>query len=123
DEALAAQWQARPAQPLAVVEGDGNLGVKGRGFEVLFSYTEGGPVSLRTGGTEWLWRAPRPALWRASTDNDRGCGFAQRSAVWLAADSLAKAPRPEILEMSGQQVALRYRFDLPAVPDAGVEVT
>lgn len=123
DEALAAQWQARPAQPLAVVEGDGNLGVKGRGFEVLFSYTEGGPISLRTGGTEWLWRAPRPALWRASTDNDRGCGFAQRSAVWLAADSLAKAPRPEILEMSEQQVALRYRFDLPAVPDAGVEVT
>ena len=123
DGDLAAQWQARPARPLTVVEGDGNLGVRGDGFEILFSYTEGGPVSLRVRGTEWLWRAPRPALWRASTDNDRGCGFAQRSAAWLAADALAKAPQPEILEKSEQQVALRYRFALPTVPDAAVEVT
>lgn len=123
DQALAAQWQARPAKPLTVTEGDGNLGVRGDGFEVLFSYTEGGPVSLRMGGAEWLWRAPRPALWRAATDNDRGCGFPQRSAAWLAADALAKAGQPEILEKSEQQVALRYRFALPAVPDARVEVT
>ena len=123
DGELATQWQARPARPLTVVEGDGNLGVRGDGFEILFSYSEGGPVSLRMQGTEWLWRAPRPALWRACTDNDRGCGFAQRSAAWLAADALAKAGRPEILEKSEQQVALRYTFALPAVPDAAVDVT
>ena len=116
DAALAAEWNARPTAPLTVTEGDGNLGVKGNGFEILFSYTEGGPVSLRMGGTEWLWRAPRPSVWRAATDNDRGCGFPQRSAAWLAADTLAKAGKPEILEQSAQKVVLRYNFALPAVP-------
>ena len=123
DEALAAEWAARPAAPLTVTKGDGNLGVRGDGFEVLFSYSEGGPSSLRKDGTEWLWRPPRPAVWRASTDNDRGCGFAQKSAAWLAADALAKAGMPEILTATSEAVALRYRFALPGVPGAEAEVT
>ena len=106
-----------------MTEGDGNLGVKGNGFEILFSYTEGGPVSLRMGGAEWLWRAPRPSVWRAATDNDRGCGFPQRSAAWLAADTLAKAGKPEILEQSAQKVVLRYTFALPAVPGTEAVLT
>ncbi|WP_295417383.1 glycoside hydrolase family 2 TIM barrel-domain containing protein [uncultured Subdoligranulum sp.] len=123
DAALAAEWNARPTAPLTVTEGDGNLGVKGNGFEILFSYTEGGPVSLRMGGAEWLWRAPRPSVWRAATDNDRGCGFPQRSAAWLAADTLAKAGKPEILEQSAQKVVLRYTFALPAVPGTEAVLT
>ena len=123
DAALATEWNARPTAPLTVTEGDGNLGVKGNGFEILFSYTEGGPVSLRMGGAEWLWRAPRPSVWRAATDNDRGCGFPQRSAAWLAADTLAKAGKPEILEQSAQKVVLRYTFALPAVPGTEAVLT
>lgn len=123
DAALATEWNARPTAPLTVTEGDGNLGVKGNGFEILFSYTEGGPVSLRMGGAEWLWRAPRPSVWRAATDNDRGCGFPQRSAAWLAADTLAKAGKPEILEQSAQKVVLRYNFALPAVPGTEAVLT
>ena len=57
--------------PLRVTHGDGALGVRGEDFELLFSYPEGGPVSLRTDGYEWLWRAPRPAYWRAPTENDQ----------------------------------------------------
>ena len=123
EEALAAQWAARPTEPLTVTEGDGNLGVKGNGFEVLFSYTEGGPSSLRIGGTEWLWRAPRPAVWRASTDNDRGCGFAQRSGAWLAADALSKAGQPEIVVEATDRVTVQYRFALVGVPGAEAVVT
>lgn len=123
DAALATEWNARPTAPLTVTEGDGNLGVKGNGFEILFSYTEGGPVSLRMGGAEWLWRAPRPSVWRAATDNDRGCGFPQRSAAWLAADTLAKAGKPEILEQSAQKVVVRYTFALPAVPGTEAVLT
>lgn len=123
DKALAAEWNARPTAPLTVTEGDGNLGVKGAGFEIHFSYTEGGPVSLRRQGTEWLWRAPRPALWRACTDNDKGCGFAQRSAPWLAAHMMARAGKPQVREASAQKVALCYDFTLPGVPDARVSVT
>ena len=48
----AAAWQKRPTRPLTVTEGDGNIGVKGSGFEVLFSISEQGPVSLRKNGAE-----------------------------------------------------------------------
>ena len=65
--------------PLRITHGDGALGVRGEDFELLFSYPEGGPVSLRTDGHEWLWRAPRPAYWRAPTENDLGNSFAARS--------------------------------------------
>ena len=72
---------------LAVIRGDGALGVRGKDFEILFSYPEGGPVSLVSKGQEWLWRAPRPAYWRAPTENDLGCGFAWNSSIWAAADA------------------------------------
>lgn len=123
DAALAAAWDARPEQPLTITEGDGNLGVKGDGFEILFSYTEGGPASLRIGDTEWLWRAPRPAVWRASTDNDRGCGFPQRSGAWLAADALSRAGKPEVVLESADRVTVQYRFDLVGVPGAEALLT
>ncbi len=123
DAALAAAWDARPEQPLTITEGDGNLGVKGDGFEILFSYSEGGPASLRMGDTEWLWRAPRPAVWRASTDNDRGCGFPQRSGAWLAADALSRAGKPEVVLESSDRVTVQYRFDLVGVPGAEVLLT
>ena len=123
DAALAAAWDARPEQPLTLTEGDGNLGVKGDGFEILFSYSEGGPASLRMGDTEWLWRAPRPAVWRASTDNDRGCGFPQRSGAWLAADALSRAGKPEVVLESSDRVTVQYRFDLVGVPGAEALLT
>ena len=123
DEALAAAWQARGVSPLTVTEGDGNLGVRGDGFEILFSYTEGGPASLRLGDTEWLWRAPRPAVWRAATDNDRGCGFPQRSGAWLAADALSRSGKPEVVVESPDRVTVSYRFDLVGVPGAQAVLT
>ena len=70
--------------PLRIVHGDGALGVRGEGFEVLFSYAQSGPVSLAGGGREWLWRAPRPAYWRAPTENDVGNGFTANSSIWAA---------------------------------------
>ena len=123
DAALAAEWDARPARPLTVIPGDGNLGVKGDGFALLFSYSECGLASLRVQGTEWLWRTPRPALWRASTDNDRGCKFERRAAAWMAADALAKADLPEIVEATPQRVVVRCRYALPPVAGAEAVLT
>lgn len=75
---------------LEVIYGDVTLGIKGKakgkGFHYIFSYAAGGPVSFCIEGQEWLYRAPRPVFWRAATDNDKGCGFPQRSGMWLAAD-------------------------------------
>ena len=123
---LAADRQSREhrsAPDLQVVRGDVNLGVLGDGFRVLFSIPEGGPVSLVSGGSEWLYRAPRPALWRAPTENDLGNGFARRSAAWQAADALPNCEGQTVLEAGPRRVRVAYRFTFAAVPGAEVVLT
>ena len=114
----------RAGGPLAVIEGDVNLGVRGDRFALQFSYTEAGLSSLRLdGGPEWVWRAPRPALWRAPTENDRGCGFPVRSAAWMAADAYPQAAGWQVEEASPQRVRIRYTFIFPTVPGASADLT
>ena len=123
DEKLAREWAQRPESPLTVTKGDGNLGVRGSGFSVLFSVSEGGPISLCVNGAEWLRRAPRPAFWRASTDNDRGCGFPLRSAAWLAADAFPRYLGMEVLRAAPDGACVQYRFGADAVPGITAELT
>lgn len=114
----------RAGGPLAVIQGDVNLGVWGDRFALQFSYTEAGLSSLRLdGGPEWVWRAPRPALWRAPTENDRGCGFPVRSAAWMAADAYPQAAGWQVEETSPQLVRIRYTFIFPTVPGASADLT
>ena len=114
----------RAGGPLAVIQGDVNLGVRGDRFALQFSYTEAGLSSLRLdGGPEWVWRAPRPALWRAPTENDRGCGFPVRSAAWMAADAYPQAAGWQVEEASPQRVRIRYTFTFPTVPGASADLT
>ena len=113
----------RESRPLSIVEGDGAMGVTGEGFSILFSYPEGGPVSLVCGGREWLWRAPRPAYWRASTENDIGCGFDAESALWSAAEAFQKCTDMEILEQSERRFSIRFAYSAAAVPGLKTEVT
>ena len=123
--AAAYRLPALPAGgPLTVVEGDVNLGVEGDGFALQFSYAEGGLASLRlAGGPEWVWRAPRPALWRAATENDKGCGFAVRSAAWMAADAFPRMEGWQVEEKSAERVRIRYTFTFPAVPGVSADIT
>ena len=123
--AAAYRLPALPAGgPLTVVEGDVNLGVEGDGFALQFSYAEGGLASLRlAGGPEWVWSAPRPALWRAATENDKGCGFAVRSAAWMAADAFPRVEGWQVEEKSAERVRIRYTFTFPAVPGVSADIT
>lgn len=121
--AAAAARPARIPAALRVVHGDGAVGVKGKGFELLFSYPEGGPVSLVSGGRQWLWRAPRLAYWRAPTENDIGCGFARQSAVWAAAEHAQTAEGPRILREGEAAVSLQYAYTTPAMPGLCTTVT
>ena len=114
----------RTGGPLTVIQGDVNLGVRGDRFALQFSYTEAGLSSLQLdGGPEWVWRAPRPALWRAPTENDRGCGFPVRSAAWMAADAYPQAAGWQVEETSPQRVRIRYTFIFPTVPGASADLT
>lgn len=90
---------------LRIVIGDVTIGIHGQDFSYIFSVGSGGMESLYKDGKEWLYRAPRPAFWRAVTDNDRGCGFAFRSAVWSAADRFVRCVKVTA-RMDGEEIAI-----------------
>lgn len=147
---LAEEMKAEDAAektPLRVVHGDANYGISGDGFEVIFSVTEGGPVSLVYDGTEYLYRAPKPAFWRATTENDKGNRFSIKSSVWMAADMFSictdcrAVEYAESLPAEGksydmqdaahrekaaedlEKVSLTYTYEFPAVPTVKAEIT
>lgn len=127
---------------LRIVIGDVTIGIHGQDFSYIFSVGSGGMESLYKDGKEWLYRSPRPAFWRAVTDNDRGCRFAFRSAVWSAADRFVCCSRVEA-RMDGQEIAIPlalannqytgretcdsfeiiYTYETPTVPATEVTVT
>lgn len=107
--------------PYDIARGDVNAGVYAEGVETLFSYLEGGPVTLRRQGQPPVLNfAPRPSLYRAAIDNDRGNGFAQDTALWMAFNQLAK-PALENLQTDGDALQMTYRFTLPSLTDAYVQ--
>ena len=59
-------------EPLTVIRGKLNIGVRGEHFECMFSYLNGGLASYRYGGREMIEKIPMPNFWRAPIDNDCG---------------------------------------------------
>ena len=113
----------RMAPPLKIVHGDGSIGVRGRDFEILFSHAQAGPASVRKGNVEWMWRGPRPAYWRAPTENDLGCGFPGKSALWSAVETHQKCVDRQIIADSGEQFSIRYTFSADVMPELRTDVT
>ncbi len=128
---------------LKVTHGDVMLGVKGSEFEILFSYQDGGPVSMVYEGKECLYRAPKPAFWRAATENDKGCGFPVQSAIWMGAESYSTCvdcqveelvqgdwKKLEPREFAGRKAAdpqikkvkVTYTYMVPVVPQTTVDI-
>ncbi len=122
DYAILAHMEAM-APDLTVVHGDGNIGVRGSGFEILFSHAQAGPASIRAGGVEWMWRGPRPAYWRAPTENDLGCGFPAKSAIWSAVETHQKCVDRQIIADGPRRFAIRYTFCADVMPDLRTDVT
>ena len=125
-----------------IVIGDVTIGIQGQDFAYIFSVGMGGMESLYKDGKEWLYRAPRPAFWRAATDNDRGNGFVFRSAVWSAADRFVRCvkvaarmdeqeismpPAPENNKYNGDETwdrfEISYTYETPTVPVTEVTVS
>lgn len=125
-----------------IVIGDVTIGIQGQDFAYIFSVGMGGMESLYKDGKEWLYRAPRPAFWRAATDNDRGNGFVFRSAVWSAADRFVRCVKvtarmdeqeismplaPENNKYNGDETCDRfeisYTYETPTVPVTEVTVS
>lgn len=104
-------------KPLQVIWGDVNIGVRGEGFHVHFSKTEGGISSLRYDDVELIPRAPKTTYWRALTDNDRGCKHGFDRGAWMAAGLYQKMTCFQV-EEGGNSVTITMEFELPMVPVA-----
>lgn len=117
----------REKPPLTVVHGNYNLGVRGDGFEALFSMLNGGLVSYRYGGKEMLKSIPKPNFWRAPTDNDWGNDMPFRYAQWKTAslylthkttDGAGKGWMNPLVEEGEDGVTLTYVYRMPTVPES-----
>jgi len=56
--------------------------IKGKDFYYVFSKNTGQPIQLVYKNQPLISQAPRPAFWRAPTDNDYGNGMPRRCAIW-----------------------------------------
>lgn len=83
-------------EQMHVVYGDGTLGLNGLNYRYIFSYEAGGLESMLIDGKEWVYRTPRPLFWRATTDNDRGNHFSEKSAVWYSADMFSTCQKIKV---------------------------
>lgn len=118
------------AAPLKIVRGGWNIGVKGDGFEVLFSVSSGGLVSYKYAGRELIKSIPKPNFWRAPIDNDCGNSMPFRYAQWktaslylthkleLSEDPMkAKQKNPQVTEADGT-VIVTYTYLMPTTPQS-----
>lgn len=116
-EAVLGTWSAQETavQPGRIARGDVNLGVHGEDAGVILSMSEGGLVSMKRCGAEYIARAPRPCFYRAPTDNDRGNGMPTRCAIFMAASLCARAKLERVEEQDGKLQAC-YDYELPGTP-------
>ncbi|MGN0142807.1 MAG: glycoside hydrolase family 2 TIM barrel-domain containing protein [Roseburia sp.] len=118
------------AEPLRVVRGKWNLGVRGSGFELLFSYNAGGMTSYRYHGVELLEKIPLPNFWRAPVENDYGNRMPGRMGQWKLA-SLYVSPasfgayerEDAVVTEEAGAVAITYRYYMPTTPESRCTVT
>ena len=90
-----------------------NIGVRGSHFEAIFSLIQGGLVSYRYGGKEYLEAMPRPNFWRAPTDNDTGNLMAFRYAQWKTASQYlsTRSPEASLMLEKPQEVLMKMEKD------------
>lgn len=116
--------------PLEVIHGFQNVGVRGNGFEILFSDWAGGPVSLKYAGKEYLNVIPRPNFWRAPTSNDYGSQMEQRYAQWKIASLYMDHRTKEFWEKGGSEkkqaedmFQISYTYHMASSPASCCTVT
>lgn len=107
---------------LKLINGDMNIGIKGKDFHVIYSIIKGGLVSYRFKGKEMLLDIPRPNFWRAPTDNDIGNLMPFRYSQWKLASLYGKAELEYVVENEGY-IELRVRHEYPTITGRFSKVT
>jgi beta-galactosidase len=121
-------------KPFRVTRGHFNTGIKGEGFEVVFSNIFGGLVSYRYAGRELIKRAPRPNFWRPLTENDNANLLPFRAGQWKNAGQYlthkrefeeydnALMPAEYVVEDTADGISVTYTYRLPVIPEKECEV-
>ena len=133
DESKSAEAAGNPSveEPLRIIPGRENLGVRGKDFEALFSGNEGGLVSYRYKGKEYIGKVPRPNFWRAPTDNDKGARSEKYYAQWKLASLYQEHRTPEFFANGGPEMGmnpdgsffLKIKYMLSTTPAASADVS
>lgn len=116
---------------LKVTESNNAIGVKGDGFEVLFSSANGGLTSYVYGGKEMLKAIPKPNFWRAPTSNDIGNHMPARYGQWKLASmylshnkgNLFDYVKNPILVRKENSILVTYTYYLPTTPESNCELS
>ena len=115
-------------EPLTVVHGKRNIGLRGQRFSCQFSAIRMGLTSYVYDGVEYIEQGPLPNFWRAPVDNDRANAMPQRYGQWKLA-SLYPTPfwpdAPSFPEWEKREhsVLVRFRYHLPTVPASACTVS
>ena len=116
-------------RPFRVTRGHYNTGIRGEGFEVLFSNISGGLVSYRYAGRELIKKIPRPNFWRPMTENDNANLLPFRAGQWQNAGHFlthkreredmdnALMPIDYITEDTDDGISVTYTYRLPVIPE------
>ncbi len=114
---------ARERRPFKVTRGWCNTGIRGEGYDYLFSNLFGGLVSLRFAGRELIKVQPQPNFWRAMTENDRANLLPFRAGQWKLASMYAtakfehgRAGHDYTVEEREDGVFVSYLLELPVRP-------
>nr|MCR5746959.1 DUF4981 domain-containing protein [Lachnospiraceae bacterium] len=118
-------------RPMKVSHGYCNTGVKGEGFEIIFSDLFGGVVSYKYAGKEYIKRSPKPNFWRAMTENDMANLLPFRAGQWRNAGAFITSKKyydewlrsiEYKLEEKEESVSVTYTYRLPVIPEKTCEV-
>ena len=116
-------------EPLTVIRGNWNLGVRGKNFSALFSALKPGMTSYVFGGRELIEAVPMPNFWRAPTDNDRGNRMPQRYAQWKIASlyqTVTGGEKPFLypaVEEHENSISVTYCYELATAPKSTCELS
>ena len=109
---------------LTIIRGWWNVGVRGEGFEALFSDIHGGLISYRYGGHEWIMRPPKPNFWRPMTENDTANLLPQRAGQWKLASMYGTwktehgtSGTPAVFKERDGGAEITYTVHLPVKPE------
>lgn len=107
-----------------VFNSDLNIGVHGDKFSVLFSKREGGIISLKYNGQEWVNKPLLPTFFRANTDNDRGNRFNITSSIWYSVDQFLNYTNKQYKVIDDEKVfTIVYTYILMNSMQNKVDVT